>query len=120
MTINLGLTKKIKLSEVLYFKAKSNYTIIYLTKGRQISIPKTLKTFEETLVTTNFFRIDRAYIINLGFVKMLYKSGRNIEVELINKIKIPIARRRRGDFNKFTRRSRIVLPKVIDHKPNIL
>jgi two-component system, LytTR family, response regulator len=103
MTINIGLRNDIELSEIIYLKAKINYTHIHLINGKQITVSKTLKTFEDELFIGNFFRIDRGHIVNLFYVKQLYKSGRNMEIELSNNIKIPIARRRRGDFNKFTR-----------------
>jgi DNA-binding LytR/AlgR family response regulator len=114
MTINFGFGKNIELSEIIYLKARNNYTDIYLSEGREITVSKTLKTFEKELLKVNFFRIDRGYVINIGFIKMLYKTGRNIEVELLNNIKIPVARRRRGGFNKFIRVSRNIPVRRMD------
>lgn len=104
MRISLPFRKNIKVSEIIYLKAKINYTLIYLRNGGEITVSKTLKLFEEELSEGNFFRIDRGVIINFDFVKQMFKSGKNIEVVLLNNIKIPVARRRRGGFNKFTRK----------------
>lgn len=97
---------KIKISprDILYIEANGAYTWIYFTKGNKTMERKELTDWEEILKLEGFFRIHYSYLINMAYVKKYSKnelllSGKNV--------KLPIARRRYGDFDKEYRKYRL-------------
>ena len=57
--------------EIVYFKADSNYTHIYLKSKKQITVAKSLRHFDEGLKNSYFVRISRSVIINTTFLTEL-------------------------------------------------
>ncbi|MBI1183513.1 response regulator [bacterium] len=72
----------VKPEDVLYLKAESSYTHIYLQTDRALLVSKTLKEFEKLLDHPHFMRIHRSYLINLNHVKQYVKSdGGHLEMD---------------------------------------
>ena len=61
-------------NEIVFLKAESNYTIIFLTKGRKITLCKTLKEVEKDFDNPDFVRIHKSYLININHVQQYVKS----------------------------------------------
>lgn len=59
----------ITLEEVEYLKADSNYTVICRSGKAAITIPKTLKEFEELISSDRFTRVHASYVVNLNKVE---------------------------------------------------
>lgn len=70
----------INLDEILYLKASSAYTEIYLNKGHCIIASRTLKSFEEAL-SNPFVRVHNSYIVNMNFIKNFDKSDAVLYLE---------------------------------------
>lgn len=87
----------IKVSDILYFEAQSNYCVIHQTNGQNITSSKTLKNYEELLQHKGFYRIHSKYMVNLQHV-LHYTKGRNAEVVLFNNLHLDIAKRRKKEF----------------------
>jgi two-component system, LytTR family, response regulator len=85
--------------DILYFESDNNYTMIHLMNGSKILISKTIKTIEEELQHSFFFRIHRSFIINSNYITK-YNSLDGF-VYLNNSIQIPISDRKRKDFVRF-------------------
>ena len=66
------------IQEIIRCEASSNYTIIYLSSGRKIVAPKTLKEFEELLSADGFFRVHQSHLIHLRHINQFYKSKNKI------------------------------------------
>lgn len=60
--------------EILYLKADSSYTHIYLNTAEEILVSKTLKEFEKILINPCFMRVHRSFIVNLNNVKQYVRS----------------------------------------------
>lgn len=54
--------------EIIHCEADSNYTHLFLTGGRKITISKTLHQIADDQLTEDFFRISRATIINVRYL----------------------------------------------------
>lgn len=84
--------------EIIYFKADSNYTHIFLKNDKQITVAKSLRYFEESLLNTCFVRISRSVIINTTYLTRLdrnhkvciLKNGEDIRLAITQKYTKPL------------------------------
>ena len=84
-------------SEISYCSAFSNYTHIHLKDKSEFTVAKTLKEFEEMLLTHNFIRTHKSYLVNLAYIKSCDEQGNLL---LNNNVNIEVSRRRLGDVLK--------------------
>lgn len=70
----------VRISEIMRCEASSNYTIIYLSTGKKIVAPKTLKEFEELLAPEGFFRVHQSHLINLSHIQQFLKTKNKIRM----------------------------------------
>ena len=80
--------------DLIYCKAESNYTKIFL-KDRSYLISKSLNYFESSLPKALFIRCHKSYIINVNYI-MIVKNQNKIVLK--NNIIIPLSRRRKSKF----------------------
>jgi len=79
--------------EIVYFKADSNYTHIYLKNNKQITVAKSLRHFDEGLKSSNFMRISRSVIINTTFLTALDRNDKSCLLKYSgDEISIPITK----------------------------
>ncbi len=81
----------IHVNDILYFKAESNYTWVYLNNGDRYLIAKTLKQFAGFLNFNQLFRSHHSWIVNLNHVKK-YMKGQGGHLVLNNGVTIPVSR----------------------------
>jgi len=72
--------------DILYLKAEGRYTKI-ITEEREKMICRHLKTFEERLEHSPFYRVSKSYIVNTRKIKKI--AGNQIQVD---HIEIPVSR----------------------------
>ena len=89
----------VDLSEIIFFAAESNYSIIYLANNTRITVTRTLKDFEEILPSSLFIRIHHSYIINKDHV-LKYIKGEGGRVCMSNGKQLEVARRKKDEFLK--------------------
>lgn len=87
----------IKVNEIVYCEASSNYTQIYMQDGKKHLVSRTLKEYEDMLSETNFFRIHHSYLINLDLVKK-YVRGEGGYVIMNNDISLDVSKRKKEAF----------------------
>ena len=87
----------IKLNEILYCEAFSNYTSFYLSDGKKYIVSKTLKEYEDILTEYNFFRIHNSYLINMREIKK-YIRGEGGYVILNNDVSLDVSKRKKEAF----------------------
>lgn len=87
-------------SDIVYLEADGRYTIFHLKEGTKKTASRNLGEYEKQLDKNLFFRIHHTYIINLKTVSLINKAAGNY-VELINNVKLPIAKRRQAELNRF-------------------
>jgi two-component system LytT family response regulator len=96
----------VKVADLMYLEADSNYTILHLSGLDKIVATRSLGEFEKILEQPAFFRIHKSTIINLNFLKA-YSSYEGNFAELTDGTQLSISRRRLQEFreavNQFSR-----------------
>jgi two-component system, LytTR family, response regulator len=87
----------VKVEEIIYCEADSNYTQIYLTNGTHHIVSRTLKEYEEILTDQDFFRIHNSHLINLNLIKN-YIRGDGGHVIMSNGKTLDVSKRKRDAF----------------------
>ena len=85
------------ISTIVYCEADENYTRIHLASGEVLLVPRTLKSIEELLPGSYFFRIHKSYLVNLNFVKS-YTKINGYKAVLENGTELDVAVRRNEEF----------------------
>jgi two-component system, LytTR family, response regulator len=83
--------------EIVRCESDSNYTHIYLTSGKKITVAKTLKEVEENITGTPFYRIHQSHLINMNHVGKLIK-GESAYVIMKDGSSITISRNKKEGF----------------------
>lgn len=89
------LNQQIKPEDILYLKALSNYTEIFLSNGRKVLLAKTLKQLTLQLPESIFLRVHKSYIVNKLFMKQFITLPQTFVV-LENDTIIPVSRQKRS------------------------
>lgn len=89
----------VKVSDLMYLQADSNYTILHLSGLNKIVATRALGEFEKLLDPPMFFRIHKSTIINIKFLKA-YSSYQGNFAELIDGTKLSISRRKLNEFRE--------------------
>ncbi len=92
----------INLTDIVYLKAESNYTIIHCNHQPKIIASRTLGSFEELLPSSTFYRPHHSYLINLNYIKR-YIKGDGGQIEMENGEYVDVARRKKEEFIKLMR-----------------
>lgn len=86
----------VRISDIVRCEASSNYTIIYLTTGKRIVAPKTLKEFEELLTSDGFFRVHQSHLINLSHIQQFLKTKNKLRMS--DSSEVEVSRRKKTLF----------------------
>jgi two-component system LytT family response regulator len=90
----------IRKEEIIFCKSDGRYTTFYLNNAEEIVACKNLGEFEQALDVINFFRIHHSYIVNVNYIINIDKRA-GYCCEMVNKIILPVAKRRQEGLNKF-------------------
>lgn len=61
----------VKYDDIVFIKAESEYSNIYLENGEKLFVRKLLKYWEDKLPDDKFLRIHRSVIVNLNYIKAI-------------------------------------------------
>ncbi len=81
---------KVKISSILYIKAESGCSLIFLENGKKRVITKTLKSVEEILPKRKFLRINRSFIVSTKKIQKIsrgYVVIEGVEIALLGKMR---------------------------------
>lgn len=92
-SIRIGSRIEVDPKDVLFFKAKTNYTIVYLNSGEYFLVSTTLKIIQDRFNCEAFFRSHRSFLINLDYVKNVSEDAS--VVKMANNIDLQISRRKK-------------------------
>lgn len=98
-TLKLPGLQNCLISDVVYIEGKSNYSIIYLTNSKPITMAKTLKKFESQLRLHPFLRIHKSYLLNQAHLSNKGINEANM-LELTDGTLLPVSRRKRDSIKK--------------------
>lgn len=95
LTTTQGI-KRVDISSILYVESNRNYCTFHLIHNKEYVCRGTLATFENEVMSYDFFRIHSAFLINLEHVDRILEKG----FVLVKKVTLPIAQRRLQEFKK--------------------
>lgn len=87
----------VDVDDIIRFEADSNYTHVYMKNKRKVMVSKTLKSFEEQLMNSNFCRVHSTHLINLNEVEKYIKGDGGIVV-LKDTSNIPVSRANKAEL----------------------
>lgn len=87
----------VKIEEIIYCEASSNYTQIFTHDGKKHVVSRTLKEYEELLADHDFFRIHNSFLINLNSIKK-YVRGEGGYVIMSNDVSLDVSKRKKEAF----------------------
>ena len=82
---------------IVFCKAESSYTVIYLAAKKSIIVSRPLVEYEKLLSSVAFLRVHRAFLINPQHV-VEYRRGNGGRVIMSNGAEVEISRRKREMF----------------------
>jgi DNA-binding LytR/AlgR family response regulator len=103
IAINRKRRKNIPSHQIVMLRGEVNYTIFYLSNGKTITNPHTLKSFEILLQTEGFLRVHRAYLLNPAYMSSYDEITKSIVMK--NGMNAQVARRRTGVMKEFLKRN---------------
>ena len=89
----------IPIKNIIHIESRSNYSKIFLTDNKSITVTKILKDFEEMLLPYNFYRVHNSHLINLNYIQK-YVRSQGGHVQLQDGTLIDISRRKKEEFLK--------------------
>jgi two-component system, LytTR family, response regulator len=89
----------VKVTEIMYLQADSNYTILHFSGLNKIVATRSLSDFEKILDGPDFFRIHKSTLINLRFLNA-YSSYQGNFAELTDGTRLSISRRKVQEFKE--------------------
>lgn len=87
----------VKVSDIIYCEASSNYTEIVTGDGKKHLVSRTLKEYDDMLTDHNFYRIHNSYLINLNAIKK-YVRGEGGYVVMNNDRSLDVSKRKKEGF----------------------
>lgn len=86
----------VEISDIIRCESNVNYTNIFLKNKVQITVPKTLKDYEELLSDYNFFRVHNSSLVNIDHVEQYIKEGGHIVMS--DGVSVEVSRSRKKEF----------------------
>jgi two-component system, LytTR family, response regulator len=87
----------VKVKNVLYCEASSNYTEITMEDNKKYVVSRTLKEYEDLLADQDFFRVHHSTLINLNAIKK-YVRGDGGYVIMNNDKSLDVSKRKKEAF----------------------
>ncbi|MBL7857082.1 MAG: response regulator transcription factor [Cyclobacteriaceae bacterium] len=87
----------VKVQDILYCEASSNYTEIVMADSKKYIVSRTLKEYEDMLADHNFYRIHNSFLINLNSIKK-YVRGEGGYVIMNNDKSLDVSKRKKEGF----------------------
>ncbi|MGM0582860.1 MAG: LytR/AlgR family response regulator transcription factor [Bacteroidota bacterium] len=88
----------VPLADIIYCRAKDNWTTIALKGQTFFQVSQTLKTMEERINNKHFLRVHRSYLVNLPQIEKIH--GAYNHLEMTDGQTIPVSRRRKNELKK--------------------
>ncbi len=94
---------QIQPENILLLEGRVNYTYIHTNSGKFI-FAKTLKSFEDSLDSSQFIRTHKSHIVNKTHVKSTFFTGSQGILKLNSGKEIDVSRRRLKEVQNFFRK----------------
>lgn len=74
-TANNSVTRKVKVSDIVYIESFRYKQYVYLSDGEQFEIHMTMKELETKLEEYDIIRVYQGYLVNLKYVQRIDRAG---------------------------------------------
>lgn len=74
-------------TDITFCKSDSCYTTVYLSSGNEFVVCKSLHKITQELDSSIFIRASQSYLINIDYIRTIYKKEKVIVMK--NDVKIP-------------------------------
>lgn len=91
--LKINKSTKVKIQDIIYLEARSNYTCIY-TLEKQVVSSITLKKIMQRIGELDFLKINRGLTINKNFIISANFEPQNAFIVMKNNKILPVSRRR--------------------------
>lgn len=88
----------VQTENILRCESDDSYTTFYLVDGKEVTVSKKLKEYEESLEPFGFIRIHRSHLINLSQLDRFDKRGSI--AHLLDGTKVPVSSRKKEQLLK--------------------
>ena len=89
----------IEVADLLFLSAEGSYTVLHTEDGKKHVVSRSLKEYEELLLSHGFFRIHHSHMIQLDKI-VKYVKGIGGYVVMKNGISLDVSARRKDEFLK--------------------
>jgi DNA-binding LytR/AlgR family response regulator len=97
--IHIGAWCNYQPNEIMLLLGCVNYTKIFLTNGRCLTVATTLKVLESRFASCgSFFRTHKSFLINLNYIKNRDSLKSDEFVEMQNNYRVAVSRRKKLAF----------------------
>jgi len=93
----------VHIRDVQRLEAEDNYTHIFMKDGKKLTASKTIKWYEDLLLSMNFYRVHKSHVVNLNYMTK-YVKGEGGFIVMEDGKEIDISRRRRPAFMETMRK----------------
>ncbi len=87
----------IDINSIIYCESVKDYLIFYLNNKKEVTITKSISSYEKLLSGFGFYRIHHSYLVNMKHIKR-YTRGRGGYVLMSNGAKLDVSARRKQAF----------------------
>jgi two-component system LytT family response regulator len=84
----------LRVHDIIRCEGDRNYTSIFMTGDRKITVSRTLRDFDDMLGKYGFLRIHKSHLINLNFLEKFVKADGG-QAELSDGVRLPVSSRRK-------------------------
>lgn len=90
----------VDVDHIVRCEADRNYTTFWFDGGRRILISRTLKSYEELLAPSGFFRIHQSHLVNLNYIVEYKRRKKGGILILKDNTELPVAEARKMNFQR--------------------
>ena len=92
--------RRFDVSTVIRCESEDNYTHIFFTNHKKITVSRTLQEFEQKLSDAGFFRVHHKHLINTEHI-VEYRKGKGGQVIMSDQSTIDVSARKKSHFIRY-------------------
>ncbi|MDF1695285.1 MAG: LytTR family DNA-binding domain-containing protein [Saprospiraceae bacterium] len=90
----------VKIEDIVYCEADSNYAHIILSNSKRLTISKTLKYLDNLLRSHGFYRVHQSKLVNVNYIENYSRVDGGV-ITLVGNYTIPVSRANRKGFELY-------------------
>jgi DNA-binding LytR/AlgR family response regulator len=99
--IHVGSWSRYQPSEIILLLANANYTEVFFTNGKKLTVATTLKKLESRFANCgDFFRTHKSFMVNLNYIKAYNCLSTEEYIQMQNDYRVAVSRRKKVAFVK--------------------